>query len=517
MAGSDDGARRRARRSRPARARRTRCSSRWTSTACSRPLVDDPATSPGHARGGRCCAGSPAADGVALALVSGRALADLAAVAEVPDGTLLVGGHGAEPARGATARCDPRGPTLDRRRSPATRPGRRRLSRPRSAGTSGRVEVKPTTAVLHTRRRHPHGRRPAHRRGRRRWASGTGRDVMRRQGRGRAVRADGDQGRRARRAARASSARRACCSPATTSPTSARSRPCARRRRRQGRRRGRRPPRSGSPGPDDVAESLHRLADLLGAGSTARAGPRPCRRAGPCGRMTASPSASARGPARPPVLYSDRPARTCRWRDEHMATVTFDKATRIYPGTERPAVDSLDLQIEDGEFLVLVGPSGCGKSTSLRMLAGLEDVNAGRILIGDRDVTDVQPKDRDIAMVFQNYALYPHMSVADNMGFALKIAGTPEGRDPPAGRGGRDDPRPQRVPGPQAQGALRWPAPARRDGPRDRAPAPGVPDGRAAVEPRRQAPRLRRAPRSPRCSAGSASPRSTSRTTRPRP
>src|SRR3954454_24660832 len=109
-----------------------------------------------------------------------------------------------------------------------------------------------------------------------------------------------------------------------------------------------------------------------------------------------------------------------------MATVTFDKATRVYPGTERPAVDALDLHIEDGEFLVLVGHSGCGKSTSLRMLAGLEDVNAGRILIGDRDVTDVQPKDRDIAMVFQNYALYPHMTVADNMGFALKIAGTPK-------------------------------------------------------------------------------------------
>ncbi len=109
-----------------------------------------------------------------------------------------------------------------------------------------------------------------------------------------------------------------------------------------------------------------------------------------------------------------------------MASVTFDKATRVYPGTDHPAVDKLDLQIEDGEFLVLVGPSGCGKSTSLRMLAGLEDVNSGRILIGDRDVTDVQPKNRDIAMVFQNYALYPHMSVRDNMGFALKIAGTPK-------------------------------------------------------------------------------------------
>lgn len=106
-----------------------------------------------------------------------------------------------------------------------------------------------------------------------------------------------------------------------------------------------------------------------------------------------------------------------------MATVTFDNATRLYPGGTRPAVDKLNIEIADGEFLVLVGPSGCGKSTSLRMLAGLEEVNGGRILIGDRDVTDVPPKDRDIAMVFQNYALYPHMTVAENMGFALKIAG----------------------------------------------------------------------------------------------
>jgi len=88
-----------------------------------------------------------------------------------------------------------------------------------------------------------------------------------------------------------------------------------------------------------------------------------------------------------------------------MASVTFDKATRLYPGSTRPAVDALDLSVADGEFLVLVGPSGCGKSTSLRMLAGLEEVNDGSILIGDRNVTDVPPKDRDIAMVFQNYAL----------------------------------------------------------------------------------------------------------------
>jgi multiple sugar transport system ATP-binding protein len=106
-----------------------------------------------------------------------------------------------------------------------------------------------------------------------------------------------------------------------------------------------------------------------------------------------------------------------------MATVVFDRATRVYPGAEEAAVRELELEIADGEFLVLVGPSGCGKSTSLRMLAGLEEVSSGRILIGERDVTGMAPKDRDIAMVFQNYALYPHMSVADNMGFALKIAG----------------------------------------------------------------------------------------------
>lgn len=106
-----------------------------------------------------------------------------------------------------------------------------------------------------------------------------------------------------------------------------------------------------------------------------------------------------------------------------MASVTYDHTTRIYPGNTTPSVSDLNLDIKDGEFMVLVGPSGCGKSTTLRMLAGLEEVNKGRILIGDKDVTTMQPKDRDIAMVFQNYALYPHMTVADNMGFALKIAG----------------------------------------------------------------------------------------------
>lgn len=109
-----------------------------------------------------------------------------------------------------------------------------------------------------------------------------------------------------------------------------------------------------------------------------------------------------------------------------MGKVVFDSVTRIYPGSDHPAVDKLNLEIEDGEFLVLVGPSGCGKTTSLRMLAGLEDINSGKIFIGDKDVTNVQPKDRDIAMVFQNYALYPHMTVRQNMGFALKIAKVPQ-------------------------------------------------------------------------------------------
>lgn len=173
-----------------------------------------------------------------------------------------------------------------------------------------------------------------------------------------------------------------------------------------------------------------------------------------------------------------------------MATVTFDKATRIYPGTDKPAVDALELAIEDGEFLVLVGPSGCGKSTSLRMLAGLEEVDGGAIRIGERDVTHMPPKDRDIAMVFQNYALYPHMTVADNMGFALKIAGTP--KDEIRRRVGDAaklldlteylDRKPKALSGGQRQRV--------RHGPGHRPRAAGVPHGRAAVEPRRQAARV---------------------------
>jgi multiple sugar transport system ATP-binding protein len=104
-----------------------------------------------------------------------------------------------------------------------------------------------------------------------------------------------------------------------------------------------------------------------------------------------------------------------------MARVKYESASRVYAKDTPPAVDALDLDIDDGEFMVLVGPSGSGKTTALRMLAGLEPLDGGRVEIGDRDVTFVPPKDRDIAMVFQNYALYPQKTVAENMGFALKM------------------------------------------------------------------------------------------------
>ena len=108
-----------------------------------------------------------------------------------------------------------------------------------------------------------------------------------------------------------------------------------------------------------------------------------------------------------------------------MAGITLNDITKRYPdGTE--AVKQMNLEIQDGEFIILVGPSGCGKSTALRMIAGLEDISDGQVLIGDRVVNDLQPKDRDVAMVFQNYALYPHMSVRENIEFGLKIRKTPK-------------------------------------------------------------------------------------------
>ena len=107
-----------------------------------------------------------------------------------------------------------------------------------------------------------------------------------------------------------------------------------------------------------------------------------------------------------------------------MATVTFDHVTKKYGDVL--AVNDLNLEINDGEFMVLVGPSGCGKTTSLRMIAGLEEITAGTLRIGDKVVNDVAPKDRDIAMVFQSYALYPHMTVRDNLAFGLKLRKVPK-------------------------------------------------------------------------------------------
>ncbi|HEX4859793.1 MAG TPA: ATP-binding cassette domain-containing protein, partial [Rhizomicrobium sp.] len=109
-----------------------------------------------------------------------------------------------------------------------------------------------------------------------------------------------------------------------------------------------------------------------------------------------------------------------------MATIDIDEVSKVYPGSDHQAVSELDLHVADGEFLILVGPSGCGKTTALRMIAGLEDITEGEIRIGERVVNDLSPRERDVAMVFQNYALYPHMTVAENIGFALslqKIAG----------------------------------------------------------------------------------------------
>ncbi len=109
-----------------------------------------------------------------------------------------------------------------------------------------------------------------------------------------------------------------------------------------------------------------------------------------------------------------------------MARIAFERVEKRYPGAEGLAVNDLNLEVNDGEFLVLVGPSGCGKTTALRCLAGLEDITAGQIIIGDRVVNDLPPKDRDIAMVFQSYALYPHMTLFENMAFSIRMRKRPK-------------------------------------------------------------------------------------------
>ena len=148
------------------------------------------------------------------------------------------------------------------------------------------------------------------------------------------------------------------------------------------------------------------------------------------------------------------------------------------------AVEDFNLEVADREFVVLVGPSGCGKSTTLRMVAGLEEISRGELYIDGKLVNDVEPKNRDIAMVFQSYALYPHMTVRGNMEFPLKLRKIPkEDRDKKV-----EEAAHHAVPRPQAQGALRWPAPARRHRARHRARTEGAPHGRAALQLGCQAP-----------------------------
>ena len=109
-----------------------------------------------------------------------------------------------------------------------------------------------------------------------------------------------------------------------------------------------------------------------------------------------------------------------------MASISCQHIYKIYPGATAPSVTDFNLEIQDKEFIIFVGPSGCGKSTTLRMIAGLEDITSGELWIGDKLMNDVEPKDRDIAMVFQNYALYPHMTVYENMAFSLKLKKVPK-------------------------------------------------------------------------------------------
>ena len=151
-----------------------------------------------------------------------------------------------------------------------------------------------------------------------------------------------------------------------------------------------------------------------------------------------------------------------------MAAVTFEQVSKVYPTGTGPSND-LDLEIDDGELMVLVGPSGCGKTTALRMVAGLEEITDGELRIGGDVVNSLEPQKRDVAMVFQNYALYPHMTVFDNIAFPLQSRGCRSARSGSASR------RPPPLLGltehaqAPAADALRRPAPARRDGPARRA------------------------------------------------
>ena len=170
-----------------------------------------------------------------------------------------------------------------------------------------------------------------------------------------------------------------------------------------------------------------------------------------------------------------------------MASVSLKGVRKCYDGVE--VIHGVDCEIVDGEFIVILGPSGCGKSTLLRMIAGLEAITAGEVAIGGRIVNDLEPKDRDIAMVFQNYALYPHMTVYDNMSYGLRIRGMSKAEIEARVQKAANILELGGFSATQAAPALGRPAPARGDGPRHRARAGRVPVRRAAIESRRQAAR----------------------------
>ena len=183
-----------------------------------------------------------------------------------------------------------------------------------------------------------------------------------------------------------------------------------------------------------------------------------------------------------------------------MSSVQIRDVRKSFGGFE--VLHGVSIPIEDGAFVVLVGPSGCGKSTLLRMLAGLENITSGTISIGDRVVNNVQPKERDIAMVFQNYALYPHMTVADNMGFSLKLRGASADEISKGVNARRRNPGADAAARPLSPAIVRRPAPARRDGPRHRARSAGVPVRRAACPTSTPSCAWRCAPKSRNCISG---------------
>ena len=211
-------------------------------------------------------------------------------------------------------------------------------------------------------------------------------------------------------------------------------------------------------------------------------------------RVLAGERSSWRASCWPPRRSAPRRLPSRAKKRPRMASVTFTDVEKRYGDV--PVIDRLNLEVRDREFMVLVGPSGSGKSTALRMIAGLEEISSGTIAIDGRTVNEVAPRDRNIAMVFQNYALYPHMSVKENLAFGLRLRKTPAAGGRAPRQRDRQNARDLRAARPQAEAALRRRAPARRGGPRDHEETRGLPVRRAPVEPRRASCACRCAPRS---------------------